>query len=109
MPQEPASASSGRDADPAGLPDEPVPTPDWMTEADWLAWCESSALDDEPSDPEEEEPELAPEEQVGGTAGFAARRLLDGMPGAARWLSWLMPPPGATAGTRVPPIVSWTG
>jgi hypothetical protein len=43
MSQVPASSSSGRDVDPARELPEPVPTPDWMSEEDWQAWCDASA------------------------------------------------------------------
>ena len=57
MPQGPAPAAPGRDGDPAREPREPVPTPDPMTEEDWLAWCDATAARDEPpGDPDEEEP-----------------------------------------------------
>ena len=59
MLQGPAPAGSGRDGDPAREPREPVPTPDWMTEEDWQAWCDSQADQDEPPDPDEEEPDSA--------------------------------------------------
>ena len=54
MPPGPALASPGRDEDPAL---EPVPTPDPMTQEDWLAWCEATAGQGEPTDPDEEEPD----------------------------------------------------
>src|SRR6266849_9122234 len=59
MLQGPAPAGSGRDGDPAREPREPVHTPDWMTEEDWQAWCDSQADQDEPLDPDEEEPDSA--------------------------------------------------
>ena len=34
----------------------PVPAPDWMTEEEWLAWCDFQADQDEPPDPDEEDP-----------------------------------------------------
>jgi hypothetical protein len=56
MPSGPAHA------DPASEPGDPVPAPDWMTAADWEAWCDATAEDDEPPAPgdEEEEPGAAP-------------------------------------------------
>ena len=53
MHRGPAPAGSGRDGDPAR-----VPTPDPVTEEEWLAWCEATAGQDEPTDPDEEEPDL---------------------------------------------------
>ncbi|MGD0241060.1 MAG: hypothetical protein ABSB59_12125, partial [Streptosporangiaceae bacterium] len=50
-------------ADPASGPGDPVPTPDWMSEDEWLAWCDAAADGDEPppgfgaDDEEEPEPE----------------------------------------------------
>jgi hypothetical protein len=42
MPRGPAHAGA------APEPGDPVPAPDWMTEEDWLAWCEATAvLDDD--------------------------------------------------------------
>ena len=56
MHRGPAPAGSGRDGDPAREPHEPTPTPDSVTEEEWLAWCEATADQDEPTDPDEEEP-----------------------------------------------------
>ena len=61
MFQMPASSSSGWDEDPAWELPEPVPTPDWMSEEDWQAWCDASAavavepgtFEDECWDPDE--------------------------------------------------------
>jgi hypothetical protein len=53
VPQGPAPADPGRDGDPAQEPREPVPNPDPMSEAEWLAWCEATAGQDQPFDPEE--------------------------------------------------------
>ena len=51
MLQAPASSSSGWDADPAGE----LPTPDWMSAADWQAWCDVSAAEaEEPGSFEDE-------------------------------------------------------
>src|SRR6516162_1231982 len=52
MPPGPAPAAPGRDGDPAGEPREPVPTPDPMSEEEWLAWCEVAAGQDESFDPD---------------------------------------------------------
>src|SRR5271165_6079801 len=57
MPQGPAPAGSGREENPAREPREPVHTPDWMNGEDWQAWCDSQRDQDEPSDPDEEEPD----------------------------------------------------
>src|SRR5689334_1057653 len=91
MPRRPAHAGAGRDADPAGLPDEPVPTPDWMSAEDWEAWCDATAeVDDEPpgsgwddGDEDDSDPELAGGERVAWTVGFGTGGLADGLPGRA--------------------------
>jgi len=91
MPRRPAHAGAGRDADPAGLPDEPTPAPDWMTAGEWEAWCDLTAgLDDEPpgsgwddEDEDDPDPELAAGEPVAWTAGFARGGLADGLPGGS--------------------------
>jgi len=73
-------------ADPAAEPGDPLPSPDWMTAADWEAWCDATAEDDEPpalDEYEAEEPDPAPGERMGGASGFAAGNLLDAMPGGA--------------------------
>ncbi len=57
MPQGPASAGSGWDEDPAREPREPTRTRDWMTGEDWQGWCDAQVDQDEPSDPDEEEPD----------------------------------------------------
>ena len=49
MRQGPAPGGSGREEDPAREPGEPVPTPDPLTEEEWLAWCEATAGQDEPT------------------------------------------------------------
>ena len=54
MPGEPALAGPGRDDDPAR---EPAHTPDPMTEEDWQAWCDATADEQEPPDPDDEEPD----------------------------------------------------
>ena len=68
-------------ADPASEPGDPVPTPDWMSAEEWLAWCDAAAaIDDEPppdsEDEEEPEPALAPGDQVTGVAGFGGAGCL---------------------------------
>jgi hypothetical protein len=80
MPRGPAHA------DPAPEPGDPVPTPDWMTEEDWEAWCDATAaLDDEPPGLGEEEEEEEPEsgEHIWGTAGFAKGEFADALPGGS--------------------------
>ncbi len=57
MRQGPALGGSGRDGDPAREPVEPVPTPDPLTEEEWLAWCDCRGDQDELPDPDEEEPD----------------------------------------------------
>jgi hypothetical protein len=100
MPRGPAHADAGQDADPAWLPDEPVPTPDWMTAEDWEAWCDATAaVEDEPPpglgwDGEEDVPDLASGEQVAWPAGFAKGETADKMPGGSE-LAFLA---GAAAG-----------
>jgi len=101
MPRRPAHAGAGRDADPAGLPDEPVPTPDWMSAEDWEAWCDATAeVDDEPpgsgwdDGDEDDGGEPGTGERVAWTAGFAKGGLADGLPGGAE-LAFLA---GAAAG-----------
>jgi hypothetical protein len=74
MPQGPAHA------DPASEPGDPVPTPDWMTAAEWEAWCDAAAAADEPPAPDDDEEE-EPGDLVIGTSGFAAGNVLDGLPG----------------------------
>src|SRR5262249_8470079 len=87
MPREPVPVGAGRDADPAWLPDEPVPTPDWMSAADWEAWCDVTAgLDDEPPDlgwDEDEEPDPAAGEPTAWAAGFGKDGGADGMAGSS--------------------------
>ena len=71
-------------ADPAPEPGDPVPASDWMTAADWEAWCDATVPDSEPPDlgeEDEEEPDPEPGELVTGTAGFASGGLLDVLPG----------------------------
>src|SRR5215471_677991 len=61
MLSEPDPAGPGRDQDPpgappgSGAPAEPVPAPDWMTEAEWLALCDATADASGLPDPAEEE------------------------------------------------------
>ena len=52
-------------ADPAAEPGDPLSSSDWMTAADWEAWCDATAEDDEPpafGEYEAEEPDPAPGE-----------------------------------------------
>ena len=42
-------------ADPASEPGDPVPASDWMTAAEWEAWCDATAPDDEPPAPDDED------------------------------------------------------
>ena len=57
MRRGPVPPGSGREENPAREPREPVHTPDWMNGEDWRAWCDSQRDQDEPSDPDEEEPD----------------------------------------------------
>src|SRR5690349_24464397 len=79
MPRGPAHAGAAPESG------DPVPAPDWMTAEDWEAWCDAAAdLDDGPpldSGWDDEDPELAPEEQVCWTAGFGKGGDADGLPG----------------------------
>ncbi|MGD0241550.1 MAG: DUF222 domain-containing protein [Streptosporangiaceae bacterium] len=79
MPRDPAHA------DPASGPGDPVPAPDWMSAEDWEAWCELTAVDDEPppgfGEDDEEEPEPEAGEFTTGVAGFGKGGVLDGLPG----------------------------
>ena len=59
---------------PSGWDDDPVPTPDWMTEEEWLARCEAS-LDKEPP-PEYEDGFWDPEE-IGTVIAEADRAAAD--------------------------------
>jgi Domain of unknown function (DUF222) len=82
MPRGPAHAGAGPE------PGDPVPTPDWMSAEDWEAWCDATAVDDEPPGPgwdeeEEEDPGLAAGEQVAWPAGFANGAMADGLPGGS--------------------------
>src|SRR5690349_8290830 len=58
-----------------------------MTAEDWEAWCDATAvLDDEPPPGpgwDDEDPELAPGEQVCWTAGFGKGGDADGLPGGS--------------------------
>jgi hypothetical protein len=80
MPSGPAHA------DPASEPGDPLPSADWMTAADWEAWCDATAVDDEPpasGDDEDEAPNpgSGPGEWADGASGFAAGGVLDALPG----------------------------
>src|SRR4051794_17216120 len=79
MPSGPAHA------DAASEPGDPVPAPDWMSAAEWEAWCDATAPGDEPPVLDEDEVELdsdvGPGEWAGGASGFAAGNVLDAMPG----------------------------
>src|SRR5689334_7048791 len=99
MPRRPAHAGGGRDAGPAGLPEEPVPAPDWMTAEEWEAWCDATAEVDDGPPPdlgwdEDPEPDPAGGERVAWTAGFGKDGLADGLPGGSE-LGFLA---GAAAG-----------
>ena len=88
MPRGLAHAGAGRDSDPAGLPNEPVPTPDWMSAEEWEEWCDltAGAEDGPPPDlgwDEDPEPDPAGGEPVAWTAGFAKGGLADGLPGGS--------------------------
>ena len=114
MPPGPAHAGGGRDAGPAGLPDEPVPALDWMTGAEWEAWCDLAAGAEGGPPPdlgwdEDPEPDPAGGERVAWTAGFGAGGLADGLPGGSELGSWLMWRPGTATGTRARRTPSWTG
>jgi hypothetical protein len=54
-----------------------------MTAADWEAWCDATAPDDEPPALSEDDEEPDPESGawVGGASGFAAGNVLDALPG----------------------------
>jgi hypothetical protein len=54
-----------------------------MSAAEWEAWCDASAPDDEPPalGDEEEAPDPEPGEWVGQASGFAAGNVLDALPG----------------------------
>ena len=58
-----------------------------MSAAEWEAWCDATAEDDEPPAPgdgevEEPDPELGT--WVGDASGFAAGNVLDALPGGNR-------------------------
>ena len=87
-----------------------------MTAADWEAWCDARRPGkDEPppglgwDDEEDEDPGLAPGEQVASSAGFAKGGMADGLPGGSDWRSWPSGRPGTATGTRGRRMVSWTG
>jgi hypothetical protein len=77
MPSGPAHA------DPAPEPGDPLPASDWMSAADWEAWCDATAADDEPpaSGEDEVEPDPEPGSWTGAVSGFAADGVLDALPG----------------------------
>jgi hypothetical protein len=77
MPSGPAHA------DPASEPGDPLPAPDWMSAAEWEAWCDATAPGDEPPafDDEDGEPDPEPGEWAGAASGFAAGNPLDALPG----------------------------
>jgi len=82
MPRGPAHAGTAQE------PGDPVPTPDWMTAEDWEAWCDATAVDDEPPGPswddeEEDEPDPEPGERVAWSAGFAKSGIADELPGGS--------------------------
>ncbi len=69
-------------ADPASEPGDPLPAPDWMSAAEWEAWCDATAPDDEPpAFGDDEEPDPEPGAWIGQASGFAAGNLLDALPG----------------------------
>src|SRR3954447_19303391 len=76
MPSGPAHA------DAASEPGDPLPAPDWMSAAEWEAWCDATAAGDEPPVfGEDEEPGPEPGAWIGQVSGFAAGNLLDALPG----------------------------
>ncbi|HET9972693.1 MAG TPA: hypothetical protein VFQ68_30960 [Streptosporangiaceae bacterium] len=91
-----------------------------MTAEDWEAWCDATAIDDEPppglgwDDEEDEEPGLAPGEQVAWSAGFAKGAMAEGLPGGSE-LAFLADVaaglddrcPGATDGELDGVIAAW--
>src|SRR6266700_4691375 len=108
MPREPAHAGAGPE------PGDPVPTPDWVSAEDWEAWCDATAVDDEPPGPGWDDEEEDPEEQVAWAAGFAKGGLADGLPGGCE-LAFLADAaagdedryPGATDGELDGRIAAW--
>ncbi len=126
MAASPAYGSSGWDGDPAWELGEPVPTPDWMSEEDWLARCAASA-DEEPGEFEDDDcwfpgdadaviaeaehvaaDEAAAAEHIaslGQTAAMAAATSAEvgrrgpGQPGSARLLPGVGAGPGGGFGT----------
>src|SRR5207302_580496 len=73
MPSGPAHA------DAASEPGDPLPAPDWMSAAEWEAWCDATAPGDTPPVfGEDQEPGAEPGACIGQVAGFAVeeRRLL---------------------------------
>src|SRR3954470_5499061 len=76
MPSGPAHA------DAASEPGDPLPAPDWMSAAEWEAWCDATAAGDEPPVfGEDEEPGPEPGAWIGQVSGFAAGNVLDALPG----------------------------
>jgi hypothetical protein len=70
-------------ADPASEPGDPLPAPDWMSAAEWEAWCDATADVDEPPalGDGEEEPRAAADDLTLGSSGFASGNVLDAQPG----------------------------
>ena len=75
----PAPGSTGWDEDPAG---EPAPTPDWMTEEDWQAWCAARPEEDEP--PAEDEPPPGFGDDLGAILAEAGQAAADAAAAEAR-------------------------
>src|ERR1700749_3726439 len=69
-------------ADPAPEPGDPLPAPDWMSAAEWEAWCDATAPGDQPPAfyEDEVEPDPEPGPWVGDASGFAAGNALDALP-----------------------------
>jgi hypothetical protein len=60
MPPGPDPAGPGRDENPAGEPDDPVPAPDvTAVEEDWPTWCDAAEEHGVLADADEEEPGTA--------------------------------------------------
>ena len=100
---------SGRDGDPARLPsepEEPVPTPDPMTEEEWLAWCDATAGQEEPPEFEEEEESGAAEPWGFDLDAFIAEcQRVSAEEAAAAARAWRLGLPGGqpvAAGRRGP-------
>ena len=67
---------------PSGWDDDPVPTPDWMTEEEWLARCEANPdkepppeYEDEFWDPEEIDSVVAEADRVAAVEAAAAEHI----------------------------------